>query len=210
MDYLLNNIHVIGTGVFALLAIMNPFGNLPVFISMSDDLSRKQRARLFRHCVFVAFVIVLLFAFVGTFIMKFFFQVELSELRIAGGLILIMMGAKNLLFPQEVKKHDINDYNVSDDEAEQRIIPIAFPMLVGPGTLATIIVLESTSGLPLTLTMVFVTFTFIFILFMLTDYIEKLISKIALYVLSRIMQVFIMAVGVKMMETGIRELIKWI
>ena len=209
MNYLFSNIHIIGTGVFALLAIMNPFGNLPVFISMNDDLTHSQRARLLRHCVYVACVIVVIFAFVGTFIMKYFFQVELSELRIAGGLILVMMGVKNLLFPQEVKKHDISDYNVSDDEAEQRIIPIAFPMLVGPGTLATVIVLDSTSGLPLTLTMIFITFVIIFILFMLTDYIEKLVSKIALYVLSRIMQVFIMAVGVKMFEVGLRELIKW-
>ncbi len=51
----------IGMGLFALLAIMNPFGNLPVFMDMSEDLTRPTRDRLFRTVVLTAAVIVLVF-----------------------------------------------------------------------------------------------------------------------------------------------------
>ena len=192
--------------VFALLAITNPFGNLPIFISMTDDLKECQRRKLFRLIVYVAALIVLIFAIVGPLIMAKFFQVELSQLRIAGGALLIAMGIKNILFPQEHKNHDISDYNVSDDEANERIVPMAFPMLVGPGALATVIVINEETGIIVTAGAILITFALIFGLFMLAKYIEMLMGKLAMFVMSRIMQVFIMAIGVKMLLTGIIDI----
>jgi multiple antibiotic resistance protein len=202
MDFL----QELGIGIAALLAITNPFGNLPVFISMTNDLTEHQRSRLFRQIVYVAVIIVVIFTLIGSLIMTYLFQVNLSELRVAGGLILMVMGLKNLLFPQEVRKHDINDYNVSDDEASQRIVPMGFPMLVGPGTLATVIILEQTHGGLQVYGAIFLTFAFIFILLQCSKYIERLVGKLSMSVISRIMQVFIMAMGVKMLMIGVKDI----
>jgi multiple antibiotic resistance protein len=189
--------------VFALLAVTNPFGNLPVFISMSDDLDRATRAKLFRHIIFTAFAIVVVFALIGTIIMDKFFQVNLSELRLAGGIILIVMGIKNLLAPRELKEHKLT----SPSEAiHERIIPLAFPMLVGPGTLSTVIVLKHEIGFIITLGSIVVAFALILLLFSNAHLIERLLGKLSLFVLSRIMQVFIIAIGVKMMAVGIIDL----
>ncbi|MDR2401642.1 MAG: MarC family protein [Deferribacteraceae bacterium] len=189
--------------VFALLAITNPFGNLPVFISMSDDLDGSAQAKLFRHIVFTAFAIVLVFAFIGTLIMDKFFQVTLSELRLAGGIILIVMGIKNLLAPREMKEHKLIS---PTDAVHERIIPLAFPMLVGPGTLSTVIVLRHEAGLIITVFSIVTTFAFMLLLFSKANLIERLLGKLSLFVLSRIMQVFIVAIGVKLMVVGIADL----
>jgi multiple antibiotic resistance protein len=189
--------------VFALLAITNPFGNLPVFISMSDDLDSDSRAKLFRHVIFTAFVIVVIFALIGTVIMDKFFQVNLSELRLAGGIILIVMGIRNLLAPRELKELKITS---PSDAIHDRIIPLAFPMLVGPGTLSTVIVLKHETGLVVTLLSIVTAFAFMLLLFSKAYLIERLLGKLSLFVLSRIMQVFIMAIGVKMMAVGITDL----
>ncbi|MDR2869525.1 MAG: MarC family protein [Deferribacteraceae bacterium] len=202
MDFF-NNIML---SAFSLLAITNPFGMLPVFISMTDDLAGAQRKKLFRLTVYVAALIMVIFTFVGTFVMEHFFQVELSQLRVAGGILLVAMGMKNIIFPSEHKNHDIKDYNVSDSEANQRLVPMAFPLLVGPGALTTIIIINKETGLAITMLAILVTFGIIFVLFLFAHLIERLLGKLAMSVVSRIMQVFIMTIGVKMFVTGIKDI----
>lgn len=192
--------------VFALLAITNPFGILPVFISMTDDLTESQRKRLFRQIVYTSAIIMVIFAIIGTFIMGYFFQVEISQLKIAGGILLVVMGAKNLLFPEEGKSRDINEYPAASGIASQRLVPMAFPLLVGPGALTTVIIIRNESGMTITMTAIAITFAAIMILFMLTKYIERLLGKLVMSVVSRIMQVFIMTIGVKMLVQGIKDI----
>jgi multiple antibiotic resistance protein len=200
---ILNIFSQLSLTVFALLAITNPFGNLPVFISMSDDLDKAAQALLFRRVIYTAFAIVVVFALIGTVIMDKFFQVNLSELRLAGGIILIVMGIKSLLAPRELKEPKLKSRS---EEVHERIIPLAFPMLVGPGTLSTVIVLKHETGLILTLCSIITAFAFMLLLFSKANLIERLLGKLALFVLSRIMQVFIMAIGVKMMVVGIIDI----
>lgn len=196
----------LGMAVFALLAIMNPFGNLPVFMSMSEDLTRPTRDKLFRTVVLVAAVIVIVFALVGNIIMTVFFRIGLPELRIAGGILLVVLGLKNLMAPQENKSHITPSDGVNESEqVHKRIIPMAFPILVGPGTLSTVIILEHEYGMMSTLLAVLISCAIIFILFMQANIIERFVGKLTLFVLSRIMQVFITAVGVRMLVTGLIE-----
>ncbi len=192
--------------VFALLAITNPFGNLPVFISMTDDLNEQQREKLFRNVVFTAVLIVLIFAMIGTVIMEKFFQVDLAELRIAGGILLIAMGTRNLLYPQESREHPVpGEGPAGDDAIHGRIIPMAFPMLVGPGTLSTVIIIDNEQGIFVTIGSILIAFALIMLLFSRTRLIERLLGKLTLHILSRIMQVFIMAIGAKMLVVGLRD-----
>lgn len=119
-----------------IIAALNPFGNLPQFISMTDDLETTMRQSLFRNILYVAFVIVILFLLTGPFIMTFLFKIDLNHLRIAGGFLLILVSTKGLLLPshKEMQQHE----GLSKSELlNQSIVPMAFPMLVGPGTLST-------------------------------------------------------------------------
>lgn len=84
---------------------------------------------------------------------------------------------------------------------------MSFPMLVGPGTLSTIIVISEDHNLIIAIASVLLTFFFIFILFHFSATIEKMIGKLVLYVFSRIALVFIMAMGVKMIFVGIKTYI---
>lgn len=190
--------------VFALLAITNPFGVLPMFISMTDDLRDDQRAGLLRLIVYVSSSIMVIFALIGPFVMESLFQVSVDELRVAGGILLMAIGMKNIISPPQEHGHDMG--SASETEISSRLVPMAFPILVGPGALATVIIIDSESGKFVTFSAVFITMAVIFVLFSLTKYIERLLGKLALFILSRIMQVFIMTVGVKMLFTGISNI----
>ncbi len=81
-----------------LLAILNPFGNLTQFLAMSDGLPLMLRKKLFRTILYTAFTIVLVFLLSGPLFMNYIFRVSLDDLRVSGGLVLIIMAIKNLLF----------------------------------------------------------------------------------------------------------------
>ncbi len=188
----------------AVLAVLNPFGNLPQFIAMTDGMPLKIRQHLFRNIIITSFAIVMIFLFAGPVVMKYMFRITLNELRIAGGLILIVMGIKNLLFPGTSSRNFAHYQDMSEEELIRRsIIPMAFPMLVGPGTLSTIVVMAVESGMHNTIIGIIVAFIFMAVLFYCATFLERVLGKLVLFVTARIMQVFIVAMGVKMMLVGL-------
>lgn len=188
----------------AVVAVMNPFGNLPQFLAMTDSMPVKTRKHLFRNILITAFVIVMIFLFAGPLVMNYMFRVSLDELRVAGGLILVVMGIKNLLFPNTSTRDYAHYQDMSEDELIRRsIIPMAFPMLIGPGTLSTVVVMAAEGGMKTTISGIIIAFIFMAVLFYMAVFIERLLGKLVLFVTARIMQVFIVAMGVKMMLIGL-------
>ncbi|EOH2822081.1 MarC family protein, partial [Campylobacter jejuni] len=191
-----------------LLAILNPFGNLTQFLAMSDGLPLMLRKKLFRTILYTAFTIVLVFLSSGPLFMNYIFRVSLDDLRVSGGLVLIIMAIKNLLFSTKIATKDFSSYQDMDDKEilRQSLIPMAFPMLVGPGTLASVIVIAEDGGLDVALGGVMIAFIFMFILFHFAATIEKIVGKLILHVFSRIAQVFIAAMGFKMIIIGLKDI----
>ncbi|EAH8258176.1 MarC family protein [Campylobacter jejuni] len=191
-----------------LLAILNPFGNLTQFLAMSDGLPLMLRKKLFRTILYTAFTIVLVFLLSGSLFMNYIFRVSLDDLRVSGGLVLIIMAIKNLLFSTKIATKDFSSYQDMDDKEilRQSLIPMAFPMLVGPGTLASVIVIAEDGGLDVALGGVMIAFIFMFILFHFAATIEKIVGKLILHVFSRIAQVFIVAMGFKMIIVGLKDI----
>lgn len=191
-----------------LLAILNPFGNLTQFLAMSDGLPLMLRKKLFRTILYTAFTIVLVFLLSGSLFMNYIFRVSLDDLRVSGGLVLIIMAIKNLLFSTKIATKDFSSYQDMDDKEilRQSLIPMAFPMLVGPGTLASVIIIAEDGGLDVALGGVMIAFIFMFILFHFAATIEKIVGKLILHVFSRIAQVFIVAMGFKMIIVGLKDI----
>ncbi len=199
-----SDIHALFVATIAIIAVLNPFGNLPQFIAMTEGVKGPIRKKLFRNVIFVSFCIMLVFLFTGSFIMTNLFRVNLNDIRIAGGIILIVMSLRNFIFPSSA--YDFSNYkNLRFDELfHKSIIPMAFPMLVGPGALATIIVIAEDKNTIVATGAIFCAFLFMFILFQYVATIEKIFGKLILHICSRIALVFIVAMGVKMIISGFR------
>ena len=199
-----SDIYAMLLGAVAVIAVLNPFGNLPQFISMTDGVKIVFRKKLFRNIIFTAFCIVLIFLLSGSFIMKYLFRVSLDDVRVAGGLILIVMSMKNLLFSSASQDYSRYKDMKFDELFKHSIIPMAFPMLVGPGTLATVIVIAEDKSMILAIGSVVLAFLFMFGLFHFAAMIERVLGKLVLYILSRIALVFIIAMGTRMIIGGFK------
>lgn len=200
-------INLIFINALMLIAVLNPFGNVPLFIGMTETMERDIRKKVFKAIAVTGFFITWIFSLVGEFLMTNFYRINMNELRMAGGLILVLMAIKNLIFP--VKKRQYENKLSAEEQIKQAVIPMAFPMMVGPGSLTTALIGRSEHGLISNSISIFIAFVLIFLVFMIGNYLERILGKLVLYILSKVMQIFIMAIGFRIFFDGFFSMIRY-
>ncbi|MBP6408664.1 MAG: MarC family protein [Fusobacteriaceae bacterium] len=193
----------------SLIAVLNPFGNVPLFVSLTEHMKTDTRQKLFKLIVYTGFTIIVVFSLIGDLMMTYLFRIDMKEIRMAGGIILIIAAIKNLLFSSKKTKLKTQDDDqlTEQEEIQQGIIPLAFPMMVGPGSMTTILITRRDFGPLYALLVAFIVFFIIHILFKYSSFIEKIFGKLVLYVLGKVMQIFIMAIGIRIFFMGLFEVL---
>ena len=117
-----------------LLLIMDPLGNIPVFLSVLKKVENESRKRkiLIRELA-IAMIVLLVFLFVGQYFLEWL-NLRQEAVHIAGGIVLFLI-ALRMIFPTE------NGVMGELPEGEPFIVPLAVPLLAGPSTLAMLILL---------------------------------------------------------------------
>ncbi|KAF0421970.1 MarC family protein [Pediococcus pentosaceus] len=195
----------------AFFAIMNPFANLPMFVSLTADNSRKEVNAIARLAFIVATVIVALFALLGNYIFSIF-GINLSALRIMGGIILGLIGYHmiqgNVSPIQHDPKQSVKD-SINSNNTDVAISPLAMPVLAGPGTIATTMNLSSSTN-PFIVISAFVVLSaityFIFI------YGEQIMAKLGnniMNVITKLMGLILATIGVRMLIMGVQVAFHW-
>lgn len=125
--------------VGTLLPIMNPFSTLPLFMSLTSKIDDKSRNRVALAACLYAFTLLVAFLFLGTAIIDFF-GISVPGIRIAGGLIISVIGFR-MLFPDGMQIASSSQ----DPQQEQEIAftPLAMPSLAGPGSLSVVVTAAS-------------------------------------------------------------------
>jgi len=186
----------------AFFAILNPIGNIPVFSEFTDDLDKRTRFKVFNVAVFTGFSTLFIMTMTGRWIMSTVFQIDIIEFRIAGGILLTVLAVKYIVFPKHKEQHDTD---ISEENAmETAIVPMAIPLLVGPGSIITGILILDRDGYVVTISALLAVFAVCWILFQLSPLINRMLGKVGKLVLSRILWVFIAAIGVHFLVSGIK------
>lgn len=191
------------TYVLTIIGILNPFGNVPLFMTLTKNQNPEIRKKMYNAIVLSGFGIVTGFIIAGDFFMNYLYKIEMNQLRIAGGMILVVVAFRNLL-GLGVSKESSGNVMSEKEAIRYAITPLTFPMLVGPGTISTVMIIHKEAGLVISVGAVAVTFLIMKFLFYISDWLDKVLGEIVLFVLSRVMQIFIMSAGVKLITTGIK------
>lgn len=117
-----------------LLPIMNPFSTAPLFVSLTAGLTEKKRNRIALTACLYAFAILVLFLLVGAAIIDFF-GISVPGLRVAGGLIISVIGFR-MLFGSSTSMSAAGD---GQPEPEIAFTPLAMPSLAGPGSISVVV-----------------------------------------------------------------------
>jgi len=187
--------------VIALFVIVDPIGNVPIFISLTENMRKDERKSAFHTATWVALALLLAFALAGQQVLNVF-GISLHSFMIAGGLLLLVLAINILLFGGWKEKEKV----VSPKSVGA--VPIACPLLVGPGAITTTILILQTSGIVVTLIAVVIIFALIWGILRLIEPIYKVLGETGAAVIARIMAIFIAAIAVGFVIDGITYYIR--
>src|SRR3989344_6593282 len=122
---------------FPLFLVIDVFGLVPIFHSLMKDFKKIDRIRNANRATYLASILLFLFLFFGDKIL-FIFGVSISSFKIAGGIIILILGLRIILGLKMVGEH-ISKYSMA-------ALPIATPLLVGAGVISTVIILVDQFG----------------------------------------------------------------
>ncbi|MEM3429665.1 MAG: MarC family protein [Candidatus Bathyarchaeia archaeon] len=182
--------------VIALFIVVDPLGNIPIFISLTRNLSKEERRRVFNTAGIVAFIIAIGIVLGGQQILNLF-GIGLYSIMIAGGILLAILSIKILVYGGWVEREG--------SEEDLGAVPIAFPLLVGPGAITTLLVYNQKAGIMVSVISVLIVMAVTRIILQFIDSIYRILGRVGSAVVARLMAVFIAAIAVEFMIEGIKH-----
>jgi multiple antibiotic resistance protein len=199
----MDNLSSLQFGLLALtsiLAIMNPVSTVAIFSTLTEGLNREEQRAVIRTSMQVSVFVLLFFAFTGQFLF-IILGLTLPAFKIAGG-ILILFLAMGMLQPKKV--------TYTPDELENiAIVPLAFPLTCGAGTITTVILLSSEAPGILENLMVYAAVVIAvgisYVGMLNAPRILAIFGEHEIRVLLRLLAIFVLAIGVQFLIGGIGE-----
>ncbi|MBI4175739.1 MAG: MarC family protein [Candidatus Aenigmarchaeota archaeon] len=182
------------SAVILLFVIMDPFGSIPYLMKATQGFRKPRRAAGANRATLIAGGVILVFAIFGAYILSIF-SIDAASFRIAGGLVLAILGLQLVLgisLTHEKKK----DYDTA-------IIVIGTPMITGPGVITTIILLEGSMGLVMTLAAAFTALFLTWLTLRLSVSIQKTVGSQLVEIISRIFGILLVAMAISFIRAAI-------
>ena len=195
------------------LAMLNPFGILPLFIGMVEDLDSKTARWMAFRASFSAFLIITCFCIFGHLIFRLF-GITIPAFQIAGGIIVFFIGY-HMLNGEESKIKVQKD--MSPDELKQAlsniaVTPLGMPLLAGPGTIATAMNFVGSDKSLTNVIVVILLFALIcfltFLLFLSAKKIAGLLGVGLIKIITRVMGLILTVIAIQMLIMGIIGAVK--
>ena len=189
------------TAAILLFLVMDPLGNIPIFLSVLKDVEPAHRRRIIIRELIIAYGVLLLFLFFGHHILDLL-QITEPSLSIAGGVILFIIALK-MIFPQQEGVFG------TTQEREPLIVPLAIPLVAGPSSIATILLLSAQDPTRILDWFVALTGAWLVSAVILfgSGLLRKVLRRRGLAALERLMGMILTTVAVQMLLSGIEQFI---
>ncbi|BAY33205.1 MarC-related protein [Nostoc carneum NIES-2107] len=183
----------------AVFVLADAVGNIPIVLILTKGMTPEERNRVIDKAIVVAIAVLLMFVFTGQLILTYL-EISMASLRVAGGLLLLLVALQML-------RGEL-DTPILEEGRDVAITPLALPLLAGPGTLTTVMLLTSQSQLPyLGVVLGIVAAMFIsWLILRLGTYIDKWIGAEGGVIITQLFGFLLAALAVEIGSTGIREL----
>jgi multiple antibiotic resistance protein len=195
--------------ISSILIIINPLGATLIYVSLTASLDRPARDIIARDACRFAILLLLFVAVLGAWILQLF-GISLEAFRIAGGILLFGIGMEMVYAKTSRTKLTATERYESRDAGDIAIMPIAIPMIAGPGAITTTIVLmnEAIVLTPLAVGVVFLSIILSIVItyYMMrnSDYIMSKVGQREYRAINRLMGMLLIAIAVQFVLTGIR------
>ncbi len=191
------------TAFTTLFVIVDPIGLTPLFVAMTHDMTAEERRSIaWRSCATAA-VLLTLFAAFGEAVLGFV-GISMPAFRIAGGALLFLT-ALDMLFERRAKRREDQ---AEDDRPDPSVFPLGMPLIAGPGSIATVILLTGQhpglEGLAMVVGVMLAVIATVLVLFLASGWLARLMGKTGINVVTRLLGMLLAALSVQFILDGLR------
>ena len=181
------------SATMVLFAVIDIVGSIPIIITMREQVGHIQSGK----ATVVATLIMVIFLFAGEDLLNLF-GVDIESFAVAGALVMFFLALEMILCVRIYKESEPNSAS---------IVPIAFPLLAGAGTMTTLISLRSEFEVINIIIAIFFNALLVYIVLKNTERFERLLGKNGIAILRKVFGIIIMAISVKLFTTNLSALI---
>lgn len=187
---------------------VNLFGILPLYIGMSERLAPSDRRNLLIRAITVAVAVSVIMLFAGEIIFRVM-QISVNDLRVGGGLILLVLAISDLVFGELKTRRsgEKDDHEETTSATELAVVPLAIPLMVGPAAITTILVNQGQFGYVITLAAVLANLGLVFVTFLVGPSLIARAGKGFSTALAKVASLFLAAIAVAMIRVGIMGMV---
>ena len=198
-------------GLLGLMSISNPLSKIPLFVSLTEDMGERERARLARKASLYGFAMLMFMLFFGVFLLQAF-GISYGALRIAGGLTIAGLGYRMLF------GYGYVGLKSTGERRNVAVFPLALPAISGPGAIAVVIgisteIAELDTALyraiayAATVASILITCIVIWFTYRSARFIARATGPDAMEATTRFMGFLLVCIGVQFVASGVRSLI---
>lgn len=201
---------LLGFGVLSFttfFTLINPLGVMPIFMTMTAELDKQSRMATAKKAIIASFVTIVIFAFSGQILFKFF-GISVDSFRVVGGIIFFLMGMDMLqarLGKVKVQESEIKTY-VNDIS----VTPLAIPMICGPGAITSAIVMmedaQTVDKQAILIGAIFLVLAITLAILLSAGKIIKLLGQTGNNVLMRLMGLIVMVIAIEFFLSGFKPI----
>lgn len=190
-----------------LFVAINPAGIIPIYLSVTENLSTAERRRLTLQAMATAVGIAILILFAGQLIFSLL-GITVNDLRVGGGLILLVLSISNLLFGDFRRRDPTGGGGEVEDLASVGIVPIGIPLIVGPAAITSILVSREAYGYLPTLASLVINMVLVFLTLAASPYVGRFAGPAVSRAVAKVASLFLAAISVAMIRAGVLGMIR--
>jgi multiple antibiotic resistance protein len=192
----------------SIFVLVDPIAAVPAFLAMTGGATREQRRHMAVRAAWTCFLVLLTFSVAGTLIFKMF-GITLAAFKIAGGLILGLIGLDMLKAKRSPTKETPGETEEGAEKDDVGIIPLGIPMLAGPGSISSVMVLMSQNqDWPHALVVIgaiAAAAAISFAILAAADWVSSHLHETGIRILTRMMGLLLTAIAVQFVLNGLKD-----
>ena len=194
----------------SLLAIVNPLGVIPIFVSLTRSSTEQERRHIARTTSITVAVILIVAALIGKVLLNFF-GVSIASFKVGGGILLLLMSIAMMQAKHTQSKQTPEEAEEAEEKQSIAVVPIAMPLLAGPGAISTVIIYAHASFQPLQISVIIISSVLVALLtwgaLIVANPLSKVMSKTAINIATRLMGLLLAAIAVEFIAGGLSQLL---
>lgn len=194
MGFLESTLFELAKTTIVLFVIVDPVGTVPIVVTLTRCMNKSEKRQNLRVATYTGSAVLVVFALIGQQLLSIF-GISLYSFMIAGGILLLLLSIDILLHGESTQK-------VGSAE-DVGAVPIAFPLLAGPGAITTTIVILQSSGFLITILAIVIVMLLTWFVLRWVDNIYSILGQTGAMVISKLMAVFVAAIAIQYILNGI-------